>query len=100
MSEETVNYRIDDLSAGMRDLLAAVDRLQTTVAANTVVLERNTTDLEKHIRRTDQLEALVSDLVIPMKVLKFVLIVAGGLATATTALFALRDLFAAARNLF
>ena len=97
---DPTNRRVDDLAAGIRALLSSVDRLQETVAANTVMLDRNTQDIEKHIKRTDLLESLVADLVIPIKTLKFILIVAGGFSTAAASLFAAHQLFALAGKLF
>lgn len=92
--------RIDDLSANVRLILTSVGDIQKETVEIRAILDRNTEDIEKHIKRTDALETLVTDLVIPIRVLKFLLVLAGGLSTAAGALFAFIKLAGLLRKLF
>lgn len=100
MPNEALNARIDDVVDSLKYLQKSVDDLQVTTTENSVVLKQNTKDVAEHIQRTNLLQAQVTELFIPIKFLKFLLVVAGGLAGASGAALGLVNLIKVLRDLF
>lgn len=100
MDSDATQQRIGDLSEHIMAVRSMLEDVQKTTTANTVILERNTLDMEKHIKRTDVLEHVVSDLILPIRLMKFGLVIAGSLSTTSGAVFALVKLLEVAVPFF
>lgn len=64
MEFERLHSRIDDLVSTVTDIRVLVER-------NTVTLEKNTDDVERHIRRTDILEERMEQALAPSRYFKW-----------------------------
>lgn len=81
--------RINELVADVKQIAADISTIKTSIAANSIMLDRNTQDVAHHIKRTDLLEKRVSAAELPFKAAKLTVAFVGGLASLAGVLWGL-----------
>jgi hypothetical protein len=77
----------------LNKIQADIEELKIIAAKNAVVLERNTEDIRKHIRRTDLLEDQVQIALLPIKFAKWSAAVVGVGASLASLVYTVCRLF-------
>lgn len=75
---------MEQLRAEIVNIREKIEDIAVTLAKNTAILDRNTDDLAKHIRRTDLLEGKMEVALLPIRWLRVSAIVLGSLGTLAT----------------